>query len=609
MEFFKHGWWSVLWVVLILVVQLVNGQDTISFTVGFSGGTASCTNGTCANNETYVTDFACNNGPGWNGGTVSFMDPIPPNSGFVLLNITATAYGKFDCNGTNPQDLLGIIIIEGHIAADAVLPTGTGQCSCPKCVSSAYFQSNAYDNGFANYEYGVNNTLEFQSFSELPVVVCVSHIVLTFAYGPTHYSVSDISPRHGPYTGGTTVTVIGENFEEASSPICSFGNDTSEGFMVNSSVITCTAPPSSCHTFPCNVTVEISEVYMGFTYNHINFTYTKQVEPNNNKSHDPQLLWVYVAVGVCGGSVILVVAAGYIYAKRNTNKSARFVDEQSRLINSEKFKKYGSLHPIDISEILISQRIGRGSCAEVYMGVWRGTTVAIKKAKVFADDDEEFFTELAQEAEIMSALRHPNVLQFLGTASSPPELVIVMEFMSRGSLYRIIHDKSIELPWTRIKHMALDIAKGMNYLHCSDPIIIHRDLKSHNLLVDEHFKVKVCDFGLSTMVKRHLDKFTAMTPVGTPCWTAPEVLRNEPYTERADVFSFGVVMWELVTREDPYHGMPTFQIVIAVGQHNMRPIIPPNVSPTLTALITQCWSEDPSLRPPFSEIVNRLEKM
>lgn len=71
-------------------------------------------------------------------------------------------------------------------------------------------------------------------------------------------------------------------------------------------------------------------------------------------------------------------------------------------------------------------------------------------------------------------------------------------------------------------------------MHCSDPIIIHRDLKSHNLLVDEHFKVKVCDFGLSTVVKRRLDRITAMTPVGTPCWTAPEVLRNEVYTERAD---------------------------------------------------------------------------
>jgi len=209
----------------------------------------------------------------------------------------------------------------------------------------------------------------------------------------------------------------------------------------------------------------------------------------------------------------------------------------------------------------------------------------------------------------MSELRHPNVLQFLGTASNPPEIVIIMEFMARGSLYRIIHDKTVDLPWPRIRNMALDVARGMNYLHCSDPIIIHRDLKSHNLLVDEHFKVKVCDFGLSTMVKRHQDRFTALTPVGTPCWTAPEVLRNESYTERADVFSYGVVLWELVTREDPYQGMPTFQIVIAVGQHKMRPLIPPVTMPALAQLMVECWSEDPNVRPPFSEIVSRLEKM
>jgi hypothetical protein len=161
--------------------------------------------------------------------------------------------------------------------------------------------------------------------------------------------------------------------------------------MVNDTVITCTAPPSACQTFPCNVSVEIAELYMGFTYNHINFTYTKgmsceegreggrgftynrsvlgerwkrdpmyvsnflsllspfssDIEPNSNKSHAPALLWVYVAVGVCAGSVVLVVAAGYIYAKRNTNKSARFVDEQSRLINS-------GLWPLSLLSLSIS---------------------------------------------------------------------------------------------------------------------------------------------------------------------------------------------------------------------------------------------------------------
>ncbi|GAM26026.1 hypothetical protein SAMD00019534_092010, partial [Acytostelium subglobosum LB1] len=260
-----------------------------------------------------------------------------------------------------------------------------------------------------------------------------------------------------------------------------------------------------------------------------------------------------------------------------------------------------------MNEIVVLNRIGRGSCAEVYTGTWRGITVAIKKAKILSEDDDEFLSELAQEAAIMSQLRHPNVCQFLGTCNNVPEVLIVMEYMSRGSLYRMLHDRSVIIDWMRMKSIALDIAKGMNYLHCCDPIIIHRDLKSHNLLVDEHFRVKISDFGLSTRFKQHLDKKTTMTPVGTPCWTAPEVLRNDPYTEKADIFSYAIVLWELATREDPYEGMPTFQIVISVGQHKLRPIMPAHVPAPFTRLITECWSEDPSQRPSFNDIVKRLE--
>ena len=144
---------------------------------------------------------------------------------------------------------------------DALLPTTTGECTCPNCVVGAYFQSNAYDNGYQNYGYGLNNSLQFQSMSAFPDVVCVSHIDLMFAYGPSmcrddkgrrrrrrrrvcrrrreeglmmfpaHYFISDISPRTGAYSGMTTVTVYGDNFEEASNPVCSY----------------VTTPPLSCY--------------------------------------------------------------------------------------------------------------------------------------------------------------------------------------------------------------------------------------------------------------------------------------------------------------------------------------------------------------------------
>jgi len=180
--------------------------------------------------------------------------------------------------------------------------------------------------------------------------------------------------------------------------------------------------------------------------------------------------------------------------------------------------------------------------------------------------------------------------------------------MPRGSLFKILHDQTMKLQIETIRRMMLDAARGMNYLHKSDPVIIHRDLKSHNLLVDENWKVKVCDFGLSKILETQSD-FTTMTACGTPSWTAPEILRNEIYTEKADIYSFGIVLWECMTREDPYSGMPPFQVVLAVGTKGMRPTVPSDCPPVWGTLIVDCWQEKPEVRPSFDLIMERLEQM
>jgi len=153
--------------------------------------------------------------------------------------------------------------------------------------------------------------------------------------------------------------------------------------------------------------------------------------------------------------------------------------------------------------------------------------------------------------------------------------------------------------------MMLDAGRGMTYLHKSDPIIIHRDLKSHNLLVNENWKVKVCDFGLSKILDQQND---TMTACGTPSWTAPEILRNEHYTEKADVYSFAIVLWECITREDPHDGILPFQVVLAVGTKGMRLDIPPECPTNWKNLIKACWDEDQNLRPSFDDIMIQLEK-
>jgi len=169
---------------------------------------------------------------------------------------------------------------------------------------------------------------------------------------------------------------------------------------------------------------------------------------------------------------------------------------------------------VDVSEIRLGGLIGQGTFGEVYKGTWRGAVVAVKKLTPQVITDE-FLHEFEKEVRLMQALRAPNVLQFLGSSFVPPNICIVMEYMSRGSLYGILHNPAIVLEWPLILRMMADTARGMTYLHTCKPPIIHRDLKSHNLLVDEFWKVKVCDFGLSTIMEQASQ---TMTACGTPCW-------------------------------------------------------------------------------------------
>lgn len=155
--------------------------------------------------------------------------------------------------------------------------------------------------------------------------------------------------------------------------------------------------------------------------------------------------------------------------------------------------------------------------------------------------------------------------------------------------------------------MALDVAKGMNYLHSSHPTIVHRDLKSPNLLVDKNWVVKVSDFGMSRL--KHHTFLSSKSTAGTPEWMAPEVLRNEPSNEKCDVYSFGVILWELATMRVPWSGLNPMQVVGAVGFQNRRLEIPKDVDPQVASIISSCWDSDPSKRPSFSQLLSPLKQL
>ncbi|WVZ77303.1 hypothetical protein U9M48_025186 [Paspalum notatum var. saurae] len=254
----------------------------------------------------------------------------------------------------------------------------------------------------------------------------------------------------------------------------------------------------------------------------------------------------------------------------------------------------------------IGERIGLGSYGEVYHADWNGTEVAVKK---FLDQDLSGVSleQFKCEVRIMSRLRHPNVVLFLGYVTQPPNLSILTEYLPRGSLYRLLHRPNSQIDEVRRLKMALDVAKGMNYLHSSHPTIVHRDLKSPNLLVDKNWVVKVSDFGMSRL--KHHTFLSSKSTAGTPEWMAPEVLRNEPSNEKCDVYSFGVILWELATMRVPWSGLNPMQVVGAVGFQNRRLDIPKEVDPQVASIISSCWDNDPSKRPSFSQLLSPLKQL
>ncbi|XP_041019778.1 serine/threonine-protein kinase EDR1-like isoform X2 [Juglans microcarpa x Juglans regia] len=255
-------------------------------------------------------------------------------------------------------------------------------------------------------------------------------------------------------------------------------------------------------------------------------------------------------------------------------------------------------------DLVIYERIGLGSYGEVYRADLNGTEVAVKK---FLDQDFSGVALAEFRSEIMRTLRHPNVILFMGAVTRPPNLSIITEFLPRGSLYRILHRPHCQIDEKRRIKMALNVARGMNCLHTSTPTIVHRDLKSPNLLVDKNWNVKVCDFGLSRL--KHHTFLSSKSTAGTPEWMAPEVLRNEPSNEKCDVYSFGVILWELATLRLPWSGMNPMQVVGAVGFQKRRLDIPKEMDPVVAKIIWECWQTEPNLRPSFAQLTVALKSL
>jgi len=258
---------------------------------------------------------------------------------------------------------------------------------------------------------------------------------------------------------------------------------------------------------------------------------------------------------------------------------------------------------IQLSELQVDKKIGSGSFAEVFLCNFRGTPVAMKQLLQDRKTPANV-ADFKKEVAMLSRLRHPNIMMFVGAnITTAPTMFIVTEFCPNGTLFNLLHQSNTAFDVSRKVSMALDIARALAFLHGFQPPIIHRDIKTLNILVDKHFNCKISDFGLA------LSAYEATQKCGTYQFMAPELFSGTTkYSEKVDVYAFGILLWELVTRELPYAGMLGEQVPLAV-ERGHRPSIPDDCPTFLSGLMRQCWNGEPKARPSMLEVVSTLQQV
>mmetsp|Transcript_29371 Transcript_29371/g.45390 ORF Transcript_29371/g.45390 Transcript_29371/m.45390 type:complete len:600 (-) Transcript_29371:32-1831(-) len=260
---------------------------------------------------------------------------------------------------------------------------------------------------------------------------------------------------------------------------------------------------------------------------------------------------------------------------------------------------------IGAEEITIGESIGSGCFGGVFKGFCRGINVAVKIPHRGVVNPSQF----RKEVNVLSKINHPNVCLFMGACLSRPKVMIVSELMC-GDVENLVLNKKNKFKLSELIGFAIDAARGMAWLHGNKPPVFHRDLKIANLLYDETMKVKVCDFGLADFKPTGgQELYDDFQPKGTPLYMAPEVMNKDVITEKADIYSFSIVMWEIFTRTKAYGEFEDFVSFRRATEEGNRPKIPNSWPSELKSLLEDCWKGDPNLRPDFTSVVRRLEKI
>ncbi|XP_045129407.1 probable serine/threonine-protein kinase DDB_G0268876 isoform X2 [Portunus trituberculatus] len=251
--------------------------------------------------------------------------------------------------------------------------------------------------------------------------------------------------------------------------------------------------------------------------------------------------------------------------------------------------------------------VGEGSFSTVYKGAYCGIDVAVKELKFkLSQDDKNYFRS---EAALLQQLHHPRVVLLMGVCTTTARPFMVLEYLSGGTLHSFVHSTERDpLDHAAYFAVARDVAQGMNYLHRHEPQVLHLDLKSMNVLLDAYFRAKIADFGFSILRRSRSGSPAQRGSIrGTPAWMAPELLTKGDVSTKCDVYSYAIILWEMLSTSHPFKGLDIFQIMETIEAGGRPPLPSGGVSPELKELITSCWAQNPSLRPSFEEILGALD--
>eukprot|EP00053_Salpingoeca_punica_P018941 m.188434 g.188434 ORF g.188434 m.188434 type:complete len:1153 (-) comp17536_c2_seq1:210-3668(-) len=328
-----------------------------------------------------------------------------------------------------------------------------------------------------------------------------------------------------------------------------------------------------------------------------------------------------IALGCVFGALVFAVLA--LYVQRRLKKRVSFLEMnqsmQERLLADQsteltRLERIWEISPDDITFKREITEDAQGTFARVWYGEWQGREVAVKVLRESIKElDETAQSKFRDEMKVIRQLRHRNIVFFYGIGVQGEVPFLVFEWMRRGTLEKILKSKS-PLSWPRRIGFALDTARGMDYLHQHNPPLLHRDLKSANLLISKDWVAKVSDFGTARQSlyghwTTHVEERRYTGSVGTIAWTAPEVLSDQYYDTPCDVYSFGIVLWELCTRQMPFENTPNYFALRKAVLEGTRPPIPSWCPPAFATLISQCVAMQPFNRPLFSQLVNTLTLM